>query len=207
MVIFCSKGDAFMHLYLVCLCYFLFAHLAMASEENDSPVTFIPLLSSEKLIEVPPSRFSSKIPSKSLYSISDLEEIYSTLQIHNYSRLQTLRALKLKDKYQKNSLYKAHLIPTVNRILQKHINNIYSLEDKIFLINNISDDKKNSLNILKKLIIETNFDYRRASDIAFQLFGPYADMDYCITITKAYEKEMDNLFALFAQSTFHHSTE
>lgn len=106
------------------------------------------------------------------------------------------------DKYQNKSLSKIYLLNTVNRILQKHINNTYSTKDKRSLINNISDNKITDLDLIKKIIIETNFDFRRTSDVAFQVFGPYVNMDHCITITNAYEKDLDTLFAAFAKSSF-----
>ncbi len=187
-----------MRLYIICISCFLFTNLAIAIEKDDTYSAHLPILSSQKLSEILPSRFSSKITLKFPYTINELEEIYSTLQIHNYSRVQTLQTLKTMDKYQNNSLSKIYLVTTVNRILQKHINNIYSTEDKISLINTISYNKKTDLDFIKKIIIQTNFDYRRTSDIAFQVFGSYANMDHFITITNAYEKDLDTLFATFA---------
>lgn len=48
-------------------------------EKDDTPSADLPILSSQKLSEILPSRCSSKISLKFPYTIVELEEIYSIL--------------------------------------------------------------------------------------------------------------------------------
>lgn len=188
-----------MRLFKIYLNYFLFVSLAVACEQDDVIPVHNFTLSSQQLKEIIPSPRLRAAPlsprSDAFYTFSKIEEIYGTLQKHGYSRLETLRSLRKNN--QNDTIF---LIPTVNRLLQKHLNNMYSENDKTILLRFIPKNINNDINSLKRLIIETNFDYRRASDIAFQLWGPYKDRDECITTTNIYGSHLDFLLAEFAQS-------
>jgi hypothetical protein len=189
-----------MRLSIICLSYFLFVSLAVASEQDD-PIPVPPLtLSPQQLTEVIPTsprlRAAPLSPRSNIfYTTSKIEEIYSALQEHGYSRLKTLRSLRKND--QNNTIF---LIPTVNRLLQKHLNNIYSEIDKTILLNSIPETVTNDINTLKRLIFEKDFNYKAASEIAFQWWGPYYSIEECKKKTNEYERHLDFLFALYAQS-------
>ena len=192
-----------MRLSIICLSYFLFINLVVAREQDDINPILHPTLSLQQLEETlrPISPRFNTAPlsprSKVFFNIQETEEIYSTLQSHGYSRLQTLGTLKENNKY-KN---KIHLIPTVNRLLQKHLNNIYSDDAKTILLNNLPKNKQDPIIMLEKIIISHDFDYRKVSDEAFQWFGLNMIHYDCntITITTTYSKALDMLFAAYAQ--------
>jgi hypothetical protein len=188
-----------MRLSIICLSYFLVVPFASASDRDDTAIPSL-TLSRQQLTEVIPTsprlRAAPLSPrSKTFYTTSKIEEIYSALQAYGYSRLKTLQYLRKND--QNNTIF---LIPTVNRLLQKHLNNIYSKTDKTILLNSIPETVTNDINTLTRLIFEKNFDYKSVSDIAFQWWGPYYNIEDCKKKTSEYERHLDFLFAFYAQS-------
>lgn len=196
-----------MRLYIICLSYFLIITFAFAREQDDTrPVPSL-TLSHQQLTEIIPTSprlLATPLTPRSIafYDTQKINEVYISLQQHGYSRSKTLRSLRKND--QNNTIF---LIPTVNRLLQKHLNNIYSKTDKTLLLKRIPKKIENDINTIKRLIFESNFDYRRASDIAFQLWGPYNSLEDCKKKTSEYERHLDFLFAIYAQSKIGSSEE
>lgn len=48
-------------------------------------------------------------------------------------------------------------------------------------------------------MLDTKFDYRRSSNRAFQMHGPYKDRDQWLPITHEYESYFDLLFSIYAR--------
>lgn len=181
-----------MRLYIIPLSCLLFGNLSFAKEaENRDPMLF-PTLSAHQLKAV--------MPRRTRFTEEDVKDIYDTLKCNNFSRIETLKSLRKDSKYN-TKYHKIILIPMVNQLLQAHLINIHSQQDKSFSsnTNGMSNYEQNKIDFYENIMLDTKFNYKRSSDRAFKMHGPYRDRDHCLTLTSEYEKYLDFLFSAYAR--------